>query len=167
MTAVYDELKTWISHDCFRRHPRRNAVNILDVKWVLRLKWIQVRGNNCEIEKARIIRARLTQRGFKDLDKGNLQTFLGTASQLAQKLIVSEVFVRQDQHWEMWTVDVKKVFLKGISYSEFAAAIGEPLRVVNCDLDPETVEVLRKFPGFEDFDPMTEDCRTYAQAPAT
>ena len=32
MTAVYDELKTWISHDCFRRHPRRNAVNILDVK---------------------------------------------------------------------------------------------------------------------------------------
>ena len=32
MTAVRDELKTWIDHDCFRRYPRRGAVNILDVK---------------------------------------------------------------------------------------------------------------------------------------
>ena len=56
----------------------------------------------------------------------------------------------------MWTVDVKTAFLKGISYSEFAAATGEPLRVVNFELDPEPVEVLRRFPGFEDFDPMTE-----------
>ena len=31
-----------------------------------------------------------------------------------------------------------------------------PLRVVNFELDPESAEVLRKFPGFEDFDPMTE-----------
>ena len=36
ITAVYDELKTWISHDCFRRHPRRNAINILDVRLVLK-----------------------------------------------------------------------------------------------------------------------------------
>ena len=36
MTAVFEELKTWISHDCFRRHPRRGATNILDVKWVLK-----------------------------------------------------------------------------------------------------------------------------------
>ena len=56
----------------------------------------------------------------------------------------------------MWTVDVRKAFLKGISYSELAAATGEPLRVVNFDLDPESVEVLRRFPGLEDFDPMTE-----------
>ena len=56
----------------------------------------------------------------------------------------------------MWTVEVKKASLKGISYSELAAATGEPLRVVNFELDPESVEVLRRFPGFEDFDPMTE-----------
>ena len=86
MTAVYDEHKTWISHDCFRRHPRRNAVNILDVKWVLKWKWMQVRGKNGEIKQIRIIRARLTQRGFRDLDKGHLQTFSGTASRLAQRV---------------------------------------------------------------------------------
>ena len=56
----------------------------------------------------------------------------------------------------MWTVDVKKAFLKGISYSELAAATGEPLRVVNFELDRESVEVLRRFTGVEDFDPMTE-----------
>ena len=117
----------------------------LDVKWVLKSKWIQVKGNDGQIKYIRVIRARLTQCGFKDLDKGNLQTFSGTASRLAQKLIVSEVCVRQDQHWEMWTVDVKKAFLKGISYVELAAATGEPLRVVNFELDPESIEVLRRF----------------------
>ena len=56
----------------------------------------------------------------------------------------------------MWTVDVRKAFLKGISYKELAEATGEPLRVVNFELDPESVEILRRFPGFEDFDPTTE-----------
>ena len=128
---MYEELKTWISHNCFRRHRRRVATNILDVKWVLKWKWIPVKDKSGATRYVRVIRARLTQRGFKDLDKGNLQTFSGTASRLAQKLIVSEVCVRQDQHWDMWTVDVRKAFLKGISYEELAAATGEPLRVVN------------------------------------
>ena len=56
----------------------------------------------------------------------------------------------------MWTVDVKKAFLKGISYEELAAANGEPLRVVNFELDPESIEILRKFHAFEGFDPMME-----------
>ena len=155
-TAVYEELKTWILHNCFRREQRRGATNILDVKWVLKWKWIPVKDKSGTTRYSRMIRARLTQRGFKDLDKGNLQTFSGTASRLAQKLIVSEVCVRQDQHWDMWTVDVRKAFLKGISYEELAAATGEPLRVVNFELDPESVEILRMFPGFEDFDPTME-----------
>ena len=77
---MYDELKTWISHDCFRRHPRRGATNILDVKWVVKWKWITVKDKNGVTRQIRVIRARLTQRGFKDFDKGNLQTFSGTAS---------------------------------------------------------------------------------------
>ena len=75
ITAVYDELKTWIDHDCFRRYPRRGAVNILDVKWVLRWKWIQKKNRNGELKWIRIIRARLTQRGFKDLDKASSDPF--------------------------------------------------------------------------------------------
>ena len=114
MTAINDELKTWIDHDCFQRHPRRNAVNILDVKWVLKWKWIPRKGKNGELNWIRIIRARLTRRGFKDLDKCNLQTFSGTASRLAQKLMVSEICVHQDQHWELWTVDVKRLFSRAL-----------------------------------------------------
>ena len=56
MAAVYDELKTWIDHDCFRRHPRRNATNILDVKWVLKWKWIQRKSSNGELVWIRVIR---------------------------------------------------------------------------------------------------------------
>ena len=87
---------------------------------------------------------------------GSLQTFFGTASHLGHKLVLLEVCVRQGQHWEMWTVDIRKALFKGISYSELATETGEPLRVVNFELDPESVEVLRKFHDYEDFDPTTE-----------
>ena len=46
--------------------------------------------------------------------------------------------------------------MKGISYAELAAATGEQLRVVNFELDPDSAEILLKFPGFEDFSPATE-----------
>ena len=55
----------------------------------------------------------------------------------------------------MWTGDARKAFLNGMSYEELAVATGEPLGVVNF-LDPESVEILRRSPGFEDFDPTTE-----------
>ena len=50
----------------------------------------------------------------------------------------------------MATIDVRKAVLKGISYEEFAAATGEPIRVVSFECDPGAVEILRKFPRFED-----------------
>ena len=37
-----------------------------------------------------------------------------------------------------------------------AAATGEPLRVVIFELDPDSAEILRTFPGSEDFNPVTE-----------
>ena len=54
------------------------------------------------------------------------------------------------------TVDVRKAFSKSISYEELAAATVEPLRLVNSELDSDTVEILRRFLGFEDFNPATE-----------
>eukprot|EP00973_Karenia_brevis_P051066 7091569-Karenia_brevis.AAC.1 len=53
----------------------------------------------------RIIRMRMAQRGFKDLDKGRLITFSGTASRLSQRLVVSKVCCRQDEGWRLSTVD--------------------------------------------------------------
>ena len=104
----------------------------------------------------RVIWARFTQLGFKYLDKGSLQTSSGTASRLAQKLVFSEVRTRHHQHWEKWTVDVRKAFLTGISNEELAAATREPFRVVNFELAPDAVEIIPTLPGFEDFNPVTE-----------
>ena len=50
----------------------------------------------------------------------------------------------------------KRAFLKGISYEELAAATGVLLRVVNFELDPDAVEILRQFRGFEAFNLMME-----------
>ena len=79
---------------------------------------------------------RLTRRGVKDIDKGNLVTFSGTATRLAQKLAVSEACCHQnyknkEENWRLSTVDVKKAFLEGIAYEELAELTGELLRVVN------------------------------------
>ena len=101
---------------------------------------------------------RLTQRGFKDIDKSNRVAFSGTAMRWAQKLVVSEACCHQNnedkkENWRLSTVDVKKAFLKGIIYEELARISGEPLIIVNFELDPRGVAVVRKFKGFEDFDP--------------
>ena len=61
------------------------------------------------------MRMRMTQRGFKDVDADSLQVFSGTSSRLSQRIVVSEYVV---ETWRMTTLDVKKAFLKGVTYEE-------------------------------------------------
>ena len=63
--AKLEELKRWQSLDCFVRMPRSKARNKVDGTWVL--KWKKVRKEaNGKNTWVRIIKARLTARGFKD-----------------------------------------------------------------------------------------------------
>jgi hypothetical protein len=39
--ATKEELKVWIDHNCFRRHPRRTARNIMDVRMVYKFKYVK------------------------------------------------------------------------------------------------------------------------------
>ena len=80
---------------------------------------------------------RLTQRPVNDIERVNLMTFSGTATRLAQTFVVSEACCRQHQGWRLATVDVKKAFLKGITYKELAELTGEPFRILNFEFDPE------------------------------
>ena len=61
--AMYDELCLWHRYGCFSRRPRKGARNVIDTRWVLKWKWVERDGKRC-----RVIRARLTVRGFKDID---------------------------------------------------------------------------------------------------
>ena len=56
----------------------------------------------------------------------------------------------------MTAIDIRKAFLKGISYDELAKETGEPRREVNFELPEDAFAVLRTLKGYEDFDPATE-----------
>ena len=156
LAAVYEELVTWIEHKCFSRKLRKNSWNVLDVKWVGKWKWVKVAPKpnaGSQVEKTRIIRMRMTLRGFKDQEADGLITFAGTSTRNSQRLVVSEAAIRG---WPVTTLDVKKAFLKGISYDELARITGEPRREVNFELDAESVAVLKTIKGYEDFNPSLE-----------
>ena len=123
----------------------------MDVRWVGKWKRVLVKGDASR--NTRVIRMRLTLRGFKDQDAQDLETYAGTSSRASQRVVISEAVCRG---WELMTIDVKKAFLKGISYEELSRVSGAPKREVNFDLSSEAVSMLRQCPGYEDFDPRTE-----------
>ena len=56
----------------------------------------------------------------------------------------------------MAALDIKKAFLKGISYQELAETTSERAREVNFELTGEAAAMLRLCPGYESFDPQRE-----------
>ena len=146
--AMYDELCLWHRYGCFSRKPRAQARNIIDTRWVLKWKWV-----NRDGKQVRVIRARLTVRGFKDIDAQDMSAFAGTASRWAQRIVVSEAIARG---WPLLSVDVAKAFLQGVAYEELAEMTGQPQREVNFVLPPSSVEVLRRIPEFSSFDSAKE-----------
>ena len=110
----------------------------------------------------RTIRSRLAVRGFKDQDKGDVDRYAGTSSRCSQKLLVSEAVCRG---WAIATTDINKAFLQGVTYEELAKLTGEPQREVNVYLPASNIPILRRVPGFEDFDPQKESSTATNQAP--
>ena len=106
--AILEELKVWTAHKCFERRPRAGSRNILDVRWVG--KWKYQKSASNPNQKVRMIRMRMTLRGFKDLDAEHLDTYAGTSSRSSQRLVTSEAVIRG---WALATIDVRKAFLKG------------------------------------------------------
>ena len=92
-------------------------------------------------------------RGFKDQQASDLASYAGTSARYSQRIVVSEAVKRG---WDLWTADVGKAFLQGVTYEELAELTGEPLREVNFDLDWESTNYLRHLPGFEGFNRNTE-----------
>ena len=67
--AILPELKTWIKFECFCRRKKATARNVVDCKWVIKWKHEVLPDESSR----RIIRARLTIRGFKDIDAAGLE----------------------------------------------------------------------------------------------
>ena len=60
------------------------------------------------------------------------------------------------RRWPICTADISKAFLQGMTYKEMAELTGEPLRKVIFYLPANNIALLRKVPGFENFDPQNE-----------
>ena len=157
--AMSKELQTWAKLKCFSRKPRKDARNIVDTRWVLKWKWEQPttaagsESQSAEAARVRVIRARLTIRGFKDQDKNEIARYAGTSSKLSQKAIVSEAVCRK---WDLITTDISKAFLQGVTYEELSQLTGEALREVNFYLPQSNIPILRAIPGYENFNPVQE-----------
>ena len=147
--AILTELKTWLKYECFKRRLRKTARNIVDCKWVIKWKHELLPDGSTR----RIIRARLTIRGFKDIDAANLTRYAGTSQRYSQRLLASEAANRK---WPVVSTDISKAFLQGVTYKELAEQTGEPLRDVCFYLPPSTVAALKQLPGYHDFDPAVE-----------
>jgi hypothetical protein len=142
--AMRDELQRWASCGGFRHFPRKLATNCLDSRWVL--KWELVDGK-------RIIKARLTVRGYKDLQGGEVKTMATTASRWGQR-VVCMAAVQND--WVLYSADVSQAFLKGMSFDEVAKVKGEVKSSVQFEVPPGSIPILRMLDNYEDFDAGTE-----------
>ena len=87
-----------------------------------------MRSGSRSAEAKRTIRARLTVRGFKDSEKGDIDRYAGTSARSSQKVLVSEAVRRG---WDIGTTDISKAFLQGVTYEELAQLTGEKQREVN------------------------------------
>ena len=139
------ELSSLHELKCFRRKPRRNARNVIDVRWVMKWKIM---------DSVRRIKGRMTVRGFKDRDESALETFAGTASRSDQRVVDSVSALEPD--WVSFSIDVSQAFAKGMSFDELAEEKGEPARQVEFQLAGADLDILRKIPGFSDYDPAHE-----------
>jgi hypothetical protein len=145
--AKYKELRQLFDLDCDHRMMRRQAKNLIDVRWVTTWK----RYNE---DEAWIIKARMTLRGFKDSWQ-DLETYAGTASRWSQRFLPMISVLHPG--FDIWNLDVSGAFAKGLTWEELSKATGDPLRAVQFEItNPQDVQILRTMPGFEDFDPATE-----------
>ena len=145
--AMLDELKRWLNLGAFERCQKEHAGNVIDARWVL--KWKVVNGE-------RIVQARLVVRGFKDLQAAQLSTFAGTTTRWGQRLVNS---VAAQHQWPLFTADVSQAFLRGLTFEQAAQLKDEVRRDVQFTVPPGSVNILRRLPGYHDFNPLKEVLR--------
>ena len=145
--AMLEELQRWLNLGAFERVSKRYASNVIDARWVL--KWKIVKDQ-------RIIQARLVVRGFKDLQAAQLSTYAGTTTRWGQRLVNS---VAAQYRWPLFTADVSQAFLRGLTFEHAAQMKDEVRRDVQFTVPLGSTHLLKKLPGFSDFNPLTEVLR--------
>ena len=95
-------------------------------------------------------------RGFKDLQAAQLSTFAGTTTRWGQRPVNS---VAAQHQWPLFTADVSQAFLRGLTFEQAAQLKDEVRRDVQFTVPPGSVNILRRLPGYHDFNPLKEVLR--------
>eukprot|EP00971_Amphidinium_carterae_P339893 6477948-Amphidinium_carterae.1 len=134
-----DEVTKLFKLSCFRRLPRAQSTNLVDSKWVYRWK---------PGETGRVIKSRITLRGFKDQDR-SVNTWAATAARNTQKTINSLAMTQPGFVVESW--DISSAFAQGMTFQEIASTTGEEQRSIQLEVSPYDLDLIRSQTGFEDF----------------
>ena len=78
--AKAKELGRWTKLKVVERRKKKGAPNRIDSKWVLKFKIVAGK---------RVVKARLTVRGFKDRQQPDLRTFAATGTRASQRIVCS------------------------------------------------------------------------------
>ena len=84
--AIYDELKLWIDYRVMDKCLRSKARNTMTSRFVCKWKFVP----DGQGGQTRTIGARMALRGFQDQGKHDVDTYVGTAIRLAQRMFVSQ-----------------------------------------------------------------------------
>ena len=95
------------------------------------------------------MKARMTVRGYKDLQASELKTFSATTSRWGQRVVA---ILAAQRRWKLFSLDVAQALLRGMPFEELAKLDGEVKRSVQFTVPPGSLPLLRMLPGFEDFD---------------
>ena len=153
--AMYDELLRWFELKTFQRKLAKDSGNIIDGTWVIKWKRVKTTNPDGTETTSRIVKARLTARGFKDLQayQNEIATFSGTSTKAAQRMVNAHA---AQNKYVLYSMDISASFLKGMTFTEIAKLTGDPLRSVQFRLPNNCVHILRRLPGLKDFDPVAE-----------
>lgn len=143
--AMLDELRRWHSLKSFRRSPRRTANNLLDSRWVL--KWKMIDGE-------RRIKARLTVRGYRDMQAPELDTYSATTTRWGQRMVSAIAAING---WSLFSADISQAFLRGLTFEQLLELDPKAKpRQVQFTVPPGSAGLLRELPGLENFNELTE-----------
>ena len=135
--AILEELTIWNKFGVVNIALKTHGMNVMTSRYVA--KWKITIGPDGERKK--ILRLRLTTRGFQDWFAHLDDNYAGTASRLSQRLVASEVACHPG--WIIVTVDIEKAFLQGLTYREIQETTGGPEKFTNFSLPPGSAVFLR------------------------
>ena len=143
--AIRKEVGSFVEHDTFERQSKSKSRNTCSSRWVLRWK---------EVDGKRIVKARLTIRGFEDLTE--VPSYASTATRWTQRLVVSIAAQRQ---WTLLIADVSTAFLRGMSFEELATLTKAPVREVSFIPPKGSEKYFTELKGYHNLNFATEVLR--------